>query len=608
MTENSFCVDRRPDLRWSKIDWLYIAILAAACLAIRVPSLDAEWLGVDQQQYLATAAYLHATGDSAFSQPYGPTHTFELYRVLAALFGPYELLPVRVLVLLAAFAMSVLIFLIVRRAASRAYGLLAAVVFLGYNVFFEGLSANREWFAGPFVLLGMYLFLRCAHERPKRAWWWMAASGLSCGIAVWFKLQAVCMIGVVPAALAFLAWSRHRSQRTIAHLAAYTAGLAVAAVLFFLPFLAAGTAGDYLAGFAKASQDYVVRSGGLPPKLAAGQGLSQRPQAGLEEYFQAFYEHPFPAPLFAAYCLAGAWIVGVFAGVIRKRRPVTSRLSDPTLVVFVLYLLAAMFAVQLGRRFFPHYFLLMMPPVAVLFSLAVRWVVLLPRTRLAAGTLGSFCALFVLLEVCPPWSAASVWPWCLVPVVPTAAFFAAVFGRPQFCNRLVRAAVFAVVAVQPALAAASLPTVVRVLGNRGIMCGDESVSLTGAVSYLRSHGQSGDRLFVWGWRPELYTFSRLEPASSFTITSYIVQDARVLRTGRVEIHPERSRRLMRDLDERKPRFIVDASKCSMTMSYRWAYSLEYYAPLREHLQEHYEPSATRDGCDIYVRRDRHSPK
>jgi len=602
MTENSFCVDRQPDLNWSKIDWLYLAILTAACLAIRVPALDAQWLGVDQQQYLATAAYLHATGDSAFSHPDGPTHTFELYRLLATLFGPYELLPVRVLVLLAAWGMSVLIFLIVRRAASRAYGLLAALVFLGYNVFFEGLSANREWFAGPFVLLGMYLFLQCMSRCRKRAWWWMAASGLSCGIAVWFKLQAVCMIGVVPVALILLAWSRHHGQRTIAHLAAYAAGLAVAAVLFFVPFLTAGTAGDYLAGFAKASEDYVFRSDGLPPNLAAGRGFAQRPQASLAEYVQAFCEHPFPAPLFAAYCLAGAWIVGVFAGVIRKRRPVASRFSDPTLVVFVLYLLAAMFAVQLGRRFFPHYFLLMMPPVAVLFAMAVRWVVLLPRTRWSAGILGSLCALFVLLEVCPPWSVAAAWPWCLVILVPSAAFFASVLGRPAFCNRLIRAATFALVAVQPVLAAASLPTVVRVLGHRGIMCGEERISLTGAVSYLRSHGRSGDRLFVWGWRPELYTFSRLEPASSFTITSYIIQDARVLRTGQVEIHAGRSGRLMRDLDKREPRFIVDASNCSMAMGHRWAYSLDYYPPLRAYLEEHYARSAKRDGCDIYVRR------
>jgi len=545
-----FRVHRRYDSCWSKHDWLCIAALAAACLAIRVPALDAMWLGVDQQQYLATAAYLHATGQTAFSHPCGPVYTFELYRALAAVFGPYELLPVRVLVLLVAFGMSVLVFLIVRGAVSRAYGLLAGMVFLSYNVFFEGLSANREWFAGPFILLGVYLFLRSAHARPNRAWCWMAVSGLSCGIAAWFKLQALAMTAVVPAALVFRAWVDRRPRRTIAHLTAYTAGLVVAVVLSILPFLAAGTAGDYLAGLGKTSQDYVVRSGGLPPKLAASRGLSPQPQASLGEYIQAFCDHPFPAPLFAAYCLGAAWVVGIFVALIRRRRPATSRFFDPTLAVFVLYLLAAMFAVQLGRRFFPHYFLFMMPSVAVLFSLAVRWVVLMQRTRLA------------------------------------------------------RAAVFAVVAIHPALAAASLPTVVRVLVSRGIMCGDEKVSLTGAVSYLRSHSQSGDRLFVWGWRPELYTFSRLEPASSYTITSYIIQDARVLRTGRVEIHPQRSRRLMRDLDERQPRFIVDASQCSLAMSYRWAYSLEHYPALREYLREHYEYAATRDHCDVYVRRDR----
>lgn len=113
-----FCGGSGCDLRWSPRDWLGIAVLAVLCLAIRVPALSAVWLGVDQQQYSATAAYLNANGNSAFSDPYGPVHTFELYRVFAAVFGPYSLFSVRLFVLFLALGTSVLLFSIVRRAAT----------------------------------------------------------------------------------------------------------------------------------------------------------------------------------------------------------------------------------------------------------------------------------------------------------------------------------------------------------------------------------------------------------------------------------------------------------------------------------------------------------
>lgn len=599
----SFRVGSSSDSSWSRRDWLCVAILAVLCLAIRLPALDALWLGVDQQQYLATAAYLHASHTSAFSDPYGPVYTFELYRIFASVFGPYTMVPVRLFVLLIALGMSVLLFLIVRRAVSRLYGLLSGSLFLCYNVFFEGLSANREWFSGPFILLGVYLLLLCLDKRLKRAHWLMAASGLCCGIAVWFKQQALPMTAIVPAVLAYQAFTQRQFRRKITFAVTYLAGLAVALALFFLPFAVAGTLTDYLAWIRHTTGAYVVQSAGLPPELAAGRGISQAQSMGVEQYFQAFYGHPFPMPLFLPYCLTLAWICGVLVAMVRRGAVVSPRASNPTLVVFVFYLLSAMFAVQLGRRFFPHYFLFVMPPIAVLFSLAVRWVVLLPRTRLTAGGIGCLAVLFLVLELSSRRQSHEAWFLGLALVLLAAALMFLLFGRPELCSRLARGFLFAVVCVQLVLLAGSLPTVVPVLSNRGILCGDKSISLTNVVSYLQSQSRAGDRLFVWGWRPELYTQSRLEPASTYTITSYVIQDAQVLRTGRVAIQPQQSKRLMQDLTERKPRFVVDASRRSLAMSHRWVYDLKHYPPLEEHLDKHYVLVTTLDDCDVYARRD-----
>ncbi len=609
---------------WSSADWLCLTALAVLCLAIRLPAINAIWLGVDQHQYAATAAYLQADGVSAFSDPIGPVHTFELYRVLAWIFGPYSLASVRLFVLLIALGSSVLIFLIVRRAVGRGYGLLGGAVFLGYSVLFEGLSANREWFAGPLTLLGVFLYLQAIERRGKRALWLIAAAGLCCGVAAWFKLQAICTMAVVPAALAYRAIVDRRLRPAAIDMAAYTAGSAVAVGLFFLPFLLAGTADDYLVWFRQTSQSYVVESAGLPPEMAAARGLSPTSEAVPLQYFRAFYRHPFPMPLFLPYCLVLVWGVCVVMGGWRaiatksrgvdtgtplrsasatRRASLKDQLSDPTLVVFVFYLLAAMFAVQLGRRFFPHYFLLMMPPLAVLFSIALRWIVTLPRNKIAAVGVGGLIVLFLALEAANFWQSVSPWLWAAAFLLSGGSLAFLGLGHAVFCSRLARRCLLVTVGAQLGLMALCLPTVVRVLSERGVLCAGEKVPLENVVGYLRGQHHDGDRLFVWGWRPELYTFSRLQPASSFTITSYIIRDARVLRTGRVEPDPMLSDRLMRTLRDRPPRFIVDASRCSLALSHRWAYRLENLPPLAEFLASEYELTATLDDCDVYARKD-----
>jgi hypothetical protein len=123
------------------------------------------------------------------------------------------------------------------------------------------------------------------------------------------------------------------------------------------------------------------------------------------------------------------------------------------------------------------------------------------------------------------------------------------------------------------------------------------------VTYLQQNAGPEDRLFVWGWLPEIYSLTRLEAASHLTVTQFVVNDALAERQRPV-INPEFADYLMRDLRARKPRFIVDASRRSWTMldsGDPWIYDLQLYPEFEmvEMLRLEYEPVGEFDGCRVY---------
>ena len=69
--------------RSDRRDVLCILALTAVCLLLRLPALDRIALNPDESQYEATAAYLVATGTSAFELPHTSGGTFALYKALS---------------------------------------------------------------------------------------------------------------------------------------------------------------------------------------------------------------------------------------------------------------------------------------------------------------------------------------------------------------------------------------------------------------------------------------------------------------------------------------------------------------------------------------------
>jgi hypothetical protein len=174
-----------------------------------------------------------------------------------------------------------------------------------------------------------------------------------------------------------------------------------------------------------------------------------------------------------------------------------------------------------------------------------------------------------------------------------------VFGLSRPAVRLGRAAagilalevVFLGVYVVPLLAPPSAP-----------YAGHHFASLTRAIA---ERSRPSDRLFVWGWAPEVYSLTRLTPASQLVISMYVVDDT-LPRPTTSAIDPRYEKQLMDELRASEPRFIVDASSRSWTMVASgdpWIYALERYPEfeLNRYLERHYRAVGRFDGSVLYER-------
>ncbi|MEY3774809.1 MAG: hypothetical protein RLZZ129_1589 [Verrucomicrobiota bacterium] len=110
------------------------------------------------------------------------------------------------------------------------------------------------------------------------------------------------------------------------------------------------------------------------------------------------------------------------------------------------------------------------------------------------------------------------------------------------------------------------------------------------AAYIRQHSDPADRIFVWGYHPDIYLYADRRPASRFLYASFI--------TGLIPwtniapdhdttyaIVPGSREALLEDLKTSRPRFIVD---CSAGPNRHWQkYPLSVYPELHAFIMEHY---------------------
>lgn len=581
-------------IRAGWLDVACVAILALSCVLLRAGTLRHATLNPDESQYQATASYLAGTGQSPLAYDLGSPATYWLFTFVHRAFGPYAIVPVRLLVLGICLALALMLFELVRRETNRVCGLAAGMAFLHYSMLSEGLTVNSEWFAVAMTATGLCLWLAVLDRSGTAAQGVRFLAGLATALALWFKLHAVFTVLAVPLAMVFDAVARREPREGTRRLLAFVAGGAAGGAIHLLPYWFAGNLGVYL-GDVLGDWRVYVRGNEEVVRTASGGTLGVYVH-GL------FTDLPHRPLLLAAYGFAVLSAVQATRFALRPHgpRPFAARTS---VVACAAWLVTSVATIQLGHRFFTHYYLLMVVPVAALVGFALGWLwrEAPRRTSYALFALAFFLALVLDAGL------------HLRGAVPAALQL----ESPRTVLFLIYAACTAGLAIRLALRpleraphVAALGLALHVLLVVAIQqsvptprpMGHHPYRFDELVAWLGRESRPGDRLFVWGWAPEIYALTRLEAASRLVTSEYVVRDFPAA-VGRPNIDPAWAERMMSDLRTREPRFIVDAGERSWTSTDARFYRLELYPgfELVELLARHYVARARVDGCVIYER-------
>ncbi|NIM00199.1 MAG: hypothetical protein GTN89_04760 [Acidobacteria bacterium] len=567
-------------------------MLAVSALLLWIPVLGAVTLNPDESQYEATASYLVATETSAFL-PNGAPAVFGLFKLMTWLVGPYPIFAMRVLVMAIAFASALVLFGMVRRVADRWSGLVAGLVFLHYAPRLEGFVVNREWFASFATLAGLALYTSSRETTPRRPLW-LIVSGFLCGMALWFKLQASFIVFVIPAVLLLDAIATRSIGMLRRDLPWFAAGGIGSGLAYLAPFWFQGTLEQFL-GFMLADVDVFVAGNEAAIRAAAG------------DSGETFLDHfllglPYRPLFLIAYVAAALVAVGWIQRIGRTSRNPTW-VTRRGVTLFAVYLFLAMICVQLGSRFFAHYYQLMLPAVAALVGLAFHFFSTVAREhrgwRVVALVVVALLAVERLVALLPDpvWTGELSWPrGPLVILFSLGALGILAFALQQPLRRAAIAMACWIV-LQSGMVVLS-----EQLATRPTTMAHSQYDFAALTQYFEREKQPGDRLFVWGWAPEIYSLTRLEAASHITFCQYVAGDLKGV-PNRPALDEEWADLLMAELGASKPRFIVDASRVSWFETERWIYELRNFPDfeLNTMLERDYREVARVDDCPIWER-------
>lgn len=244
--------------------------------------------------------------------------------------------------------------------------------------------------------------------------------------------------------------------------------------------------------------------------------------------FQLLAAH-YPLVLAAATVAAAATMVRVL-----QREPAPAeKAGNPALVYLLAWCATALAGAAAGGRGFDHYFIQFLPPLCLVAGQGLAGLLAWARAHRAARLLAP--AALVLL-------AAVLWE----------------LGSGVARSR----------------AAAHQPI-------------DPSVRV---AEYIRDHTQPADRIFVWGYHPDIYLFADRRPASRFVYASFLSglipwSNTTPGRDTSYAVVPGARETLLRELAATRPAFIVD---CSAGPNRHWQkYPLDTFPALRDFISANY---------------------
>jgi len=326
----------RSDL-WGK------ALLLLLCLvpiALYLPILDSPFER-DEGAY-ATIAQGLLDGKVPYRDLFDnkPPLVYGWYALSFLIFGESVAAP-RLLAAVLLSATTLAVFAQARLAFSRRVAYLAAGIFaIATGLPFVALHANTEAYMLLPLAGALWAFTIGLRSGKLQ---WFALAGVLCGAAIMTKQVAVWNVLALGVVALLLPGDAFAGQRRIAPVVFVCAGVAAVVAVIATPFYAAGALDDL--AYANLSYNWLyVRF------LTLGERLLDLTMGA-----------SFIFALFAPVLVAAA--LGLLAVLRRSKRPVD--------YLVVAWALASALGVASGGRFFPHYFLQLVPAIALLSSIAL---------------------------------------------------------------------------------------------------------------------------------------------------------------------------------------------------------------------------------------------
>jgi len=489
--------------------------VAAVTVVLRAPSFVYPIMDIDEGSYAAIACRM-LTGGLPYRD--GVENKFPaifyLYTAVFGLFGRYDMRAVHAIAAMAAFttalvAGAIAATLVRRRGAdaraARRARWLAAVLYAVFSTTYEPklLAANTELFAVLPASLAVLVHLR-GRGRPGA----LVVTGALAAGALLFKQVAGLLLVALAADRLIRGLVRRDLRRSVRDVLLIGLGVVGVSGTVALIFWRQGILRDALFW----SWTYIFHH--YMPAAAASGGFVAR-------LFKCFL--PF----------ALAMSPLLFLG----RRV---RWRGGALVVW-LWLVAMTGAALIGGRMYGHYFLLTVPPLAVLAGVGgTEW--------LTAASTGERRRLAALVAAMASSFLVAAW--------------------------LFRGATDSWLGLSPDYRLAS--------------------------AYVRARTQPDDRLFVWGWFPALYVDADRCPASRFVYT-HLLSGARAQSgaTTRGHLVPEAWPMLLEDLARTRPAYILDTSPGR----YDYPFPPEQYPALARLLASAYQLETEIAGVRLFRRKE-----
>lgn len=506
----------------SRSFWVLLFVLH---FILRMPTLWTTILNIDESQFSIFAHTLMDGGlpflDSVDTKPLGMYYYFIFCFLL---FGRYSMFGVHLITLLWSFFTPVLLYRTCELYKKNDFGRSAALLFVIFSVGFlpEFLATSIVNVMLPLLTLSVYFVMKSQqlalkNSKTKMVLAYDALAGLILGVAFLFKYQA----GIQTVHFFILSLVILWRTRQFVH---FLLRNCIFGIMFALPFVLQAFYLYHL----NVWSEFLLWTQANQHYISHGMATSS-----------FLYRFVWRVGTFVG-CTLALWFLAEKVVFHKWDDPDLRDLRDANFLWFIL----SFIAMSVGGRFYPHYFLQILPALSALGGMG--WMIL------------------------QKWHKRFVLSFTIVSML---VFFALRFDHRLFFKYFPDDELYQ----------------------------QEEIGLK-----LKTLAHADDKVFVWGFATAIYFYSQLEPASRFLWCDWLV--ARPLEKSNQDmvLSEEMQAYLARnwdffwqDLQKSNPRFFVDTSIAGFHMYQN--FQISKYPELQNYITTHYHKMDQIQGVDIYER-------